>query len=135
MSGADAPSSAAPTAPSAIDLVFDHWRTVMNHPRAALDPKRRKAITAALKIGYTADELREAIDGCKASAWHMGANDRRTVFDGLDLILRDAAHIDKFRALLTRNDTGLSVAGQQTLSAAQRWLERMDAEEAAHAAG
>jgi hypothetical protein len=76
--------------------VFDHWRTLLNHPTAKLDDKRRRTIRAALKAGYGVDQLLTAIDGCANSPWHMGKNDRQTVFDGLELILRDAAHIDKF---------------------------------------
>jgi len=76
--------------------VFDHWRVRMNHPNAKLDDKRRKLIQKALKLGYTAAELIEAIDGCAKSPFHMGQNERSTVYDGLDLILRDASKIDGF---------------------------------------
>jgi uncharacterized protein YdaU (DUF1376 family) len=76
--------------------VFDHWRTRMNHPNAKLDDKRKKLIVQALKLGYTPADLIAAIDGCAKSPFHMGQNDRSTVYDGLDLILRDASKIDHF---------------------------------------
>lgn len=76
--------------------VFDHWKMIMGHPRARIDAKRELAIKARLKDGYTADDLKMAIDGCAASAWHMGANDRETRFDSITLILRDADHVDRF---------------------------------------
>lgn len=78
--------------------VFEHWKTTMNHPRAALDDKRKKLIVARLK-DYTAEDLCRAIDGNKASAWHQGKNPDNKVFDGLDLILRDAGKVDAFIAI------------------------------------
>lgn len=108
-------------------VVFDHWRKVMGHSKAQLDDKRKKLITAALKLGYTGVDLCHAIDGCKSSKWYMGANDRNTVFDGLDLILRDAEHVDKFLALYAARETPqLGTAGSAAAQAAQRWLKSTD---------
>jgi hypothetical protein len=81
--------------PDPAGKLFEVWKEVYNHPRARLDPKRKKAITAALKLGYSVSELERAIRGYKNSAYHMGENDRQTVYDGLSLFLRDADHIDK----------------------------------------
>lgn len=78
--------------------VFKHWCEILNHPRAQLDAKRSKLISGALKLGYTVDDLKLAIDGNKASDWHQGKNDRSKVFDSLDLIFRNADQIDKFIA-------------------------------------
>jgi len=83
----------------AMAAVFDHWREAMGHPQAKLDPKREKAIKAALKLGYPAEQLKRAIDGYRASPWHRGGNDRKATYDGLGLILRDAEHIDRGLAL------------------------------------
>lgn len=79
--------------------VFEHWQEVMSHPRAKLDDKRRKKVNSRLKDGYTVDDLKQAINGCKKSPHHMGENDRATVYDGLELICRDAEHVDKFIAV------------------------------------
>lgn len=108
----------------AVSEVFDHWRSVMNHPKAKIDPKREKAIKSAIGLGYTVSDLCLAIDGCRNSPWHMGKNDRATVFDGLDLILRDAAHIDKFirEAAKPAVLNGLSAGGQQAANAAMEWI-------------
>jgi hypothetical protein len=76
--------------------VFDYWKSKLNHTRSKLDPKRRKLIATRLKEGYTVADLRKAIIGCSVSQWHMGANDRGTKFDSLELILRDATNVDKF---------------------------------------
>ena len=91
------PENKKPLSASAdVVAVFDHWRVRMNHSSAKLDEKRRKLIQKALKLSYTTDDLIAAIDGCAKSTWHMGQNDRQTIYDGLDLILRDASKIDSF---------------------------------------
>lgn len=76
--------------------VFAHWQAVMNSPRSKLDAKRTRQIAAALKLGYSADDLKRAIDGCKASPFHMGENDAGRAYNALDLILRNAEKIDQF---------------------------------------
>jgi hypothetical protein len=81
-----------------VSQVFNHWQRVMHKPRASLDEKRRNIIRKAL-AHYTVTDLCLAIDGCNASAWHMGDNDKGRKFDGLDLILRDAGKIDAFMAM------------------------------------
>lgn len=77
--------------------VFDHWRVKMNSPRSKLDSKRRGLIERALKL-YPIEDLKRAIDGCAASPFHMGQNDRKEKYNGLDLILRSADKIDGFLA-------------------------------------
>lgn len=76
--------------------IFDYWKAIMGHPRARMDAARKKAIAARLRDGYTIDDLMLAIDGCSASAFHMGENDRGQRYDSITLILRDADHVDKF---------------------------------------
>lgn len=73
--------------------VFDHWKTVHDHPRAALDDKRRRLIRRAL-TAYSEADLCAAISGYRNSPHHQGKNDTGTVYDSIELILRDAAHID-----------------------------------------
>lgn len=107
-SGPDGPSltllpfEPKPPKPDPVVEVFDHWRSVMGHPRSRLDGKRRKRIAAALKNGYSQTDLEAAIDGCRASPFHMGANDAGTRYDGIDVVFRDADQIDKFIALSPR---------------------------------
>lgn len=78
-----------------VNRVFDHWRTVMGHPHAKLDTKRRTRIQWAIK-NYPIETVLAAIDGCKASPFHMGANDRGQIYDDLTLILRDATKLEMF---------------------------------------
>lgn len=76
--------------------IFTHWQTRMNHPTAKLDDRRKRVIQNALKLGYSADDLIFAIDGCAKSPHHMGKNDNGTVYDSVELIFRSADKIDGF---------------------------------------
>lgn len=90
----DAPAVAERTP---IERVFDHWVFMLgkNARRTALGPARRRAIERALAL-YDEEALLLAIEGCAASAWHAGENDRGRAFDDLELILRDEAHVERF---------------------------------------
>lgn len=94
-----------------VSAVFDHWRSVMASPRSKLDDKRRKVIRAALK-NYSAEDLIAAIDGCRASPWHMGQNDRRQKYNGLDLILRNAEKIDQFMSFRDFPPTAMTMGSR-----------------------
>jgi hypothetical protein len=76
-----------------VERVFEHWRSEYGHQRSTLDPKRRRVIQAALKLHDEAT-LRQSISGYRNSPHHMGENERRTVYDDIELFLRDAAHIE-----------------------------------------
>ena len=90
----------APPECSAVERVFDHWVFMLGkHPRrTALGPTRRRAIERSLAL-YDEDTLLLAIEGCAASAWHAGENDRGRAFDDLELILRDEPHVERFAEL------------------------------------
>jgi len=78
--------------------IFNYWQSVMNHPRAKLDNKRHRRIAQALKLGYSVEELKQAINGCSLTPYNMGSNDQNQRYDDIELILRDAPHIDRFIA-------------------------------------
>ena len=82
---------------TAVERVFEHWVFMLGkHPqRTALGPKRKRAIEGALAL-YDEEVLLLAIEGCAASAWHAGENDRGRPFDDLELILRDEPHVERF---------------------------------------
>lgn len=91
-------SSQGSTGP--VETVFGHWRSVWSHPQAKLDDKRKRTISAALKL-YTPEQLCAAISGYRQSQHHTGNNDRKTIYDDLCLLLRDAGHIDAGIAFAT----------------------------------
>lgn len=78
---------------SEVLVVFHHWQQVHAHPDSRLSDGRSKLIAKALK-DYTVDQLCESISGYKLSPFHMGQNDRGTVYDSIELMLRDAQKID-----------------------------------------
>lgn len=77
-----------------VERVFEHWRSEYRHPKASLDPKRRKAIQRALEA-YDEATVCAAIAGYKLSPHHMGQNEQRAVYDDISLFLRDAEHIER----------------------------------------
>ena len=76
--------------------VFEFWKQKMGHPRAILDAKRKRVIQSALKTGYSANDLQQAILGCSKTPYNMGVNDQKQVYDNLSLILRDSEYIERF---------------------------------------
>lgn len=102
-------SSETPCVPfekeSIVTEIFHHWQLVMSHPKAKLDSKRKKKIEAALKLDYTLEQLKQAIDGCSLTPYNMGTNPQMTKYDDIDLIFRDADHIERF----IQNTTPLNV--------------------------
>src|SRR6185295_5401415 len=80
-----------------VRAVFEHWVQVMGKgPRAVLQGKREANVRARLREGYTVEQLCAAVDGCKLSPHHQGANEQRTVYDDLELICRTPQHVDRF---------------------------------------
>jgi hypothetical protein len=98
----------------------------MQHPQAQLDPKRRGLISNALKLGYSADQLCEAISGCSLTPHNQGHNDRGQRFDGLQVILRNADQIDRFRHNYQHPPRILSKESQQqaqNIRELEAWLK------------
>ena len=80
-------------------LIFEYWLKVMdkNPKRAILNEKRKKAIKARLKEGYTAEGIMEAIDGCKLDPFSMGQNNRGKAYNDIELICRDGSKLEHFQ--------------------------------------
>jgi hypothetical protein len=95
--------------PDACGTVFEHWKSIHGHGAAKLTADRRKVVVKALQ-NYSPDELCECISGYKASAWHQGQNERGQVYDALELMLRDAKHIDAGISYARKPAQGRTVA-------------------------
>ena len=104
------PSPVTARPPPPAQRVFEHWRTVLEHPRASLDSKRRRIIEAALKL-KPEDECLRVIDGCRASAYHMGENEKRIRYDSIGLLFRDADHMERFIGYADKKRPLRSVGG------------------------
>jgi uncharacterized protein YdaU (DUF1376 family) len=94
-----------------VDIVFKYWQEVMGHSGARLVAKRTRAISDRLREGYTVDQLKLAIDGCKASEWHQGKNDAGTVYDEITLICRDGPKVEDFIKRAQKANPGVNPNG------------------------
>lgn len=77
--------------------VFEHWVAVMgmDPQRTKLTTQRASKVNARLKEGYTVDRLKAAIEGCRRSDWHMGANDDGRPQNDLEQICRSGGHVER----------------------------------------
>lgn len=114
---------------SDVELVFSHWQAVMNHSHAKLDKKRKRVINEALKMGYDAVQLCDAISGCAKTPFNMGENERGQRYDSLQLILRDADHIDRFiqNHVKPPQAKALNPVRQNNLRVMEKMLEKDEA--------
>lgn len=92
-------------APEEVESVWNFW--VKTHRegsenRVKLTDERRDRIAWAV-AEYGVDSCLEAILGCKLSPFHQGDNDRRRKYDDVELILRDAAKIERFCEIAREN--------------------------------
>jgi uncharacterized protein YdaU (DUF1376 family) len=81
--------------------VFEHWIKVMGkNASTKFTPDRKRLIVRNLKEGYSVDQLKTAIDGCSLSDFNMGREQGKPrQYNDIELILRDAKHIEDFTAL------------------------------------
>lgn len=83
--------------------VFEAWITATDRTdRTVFDDKRRRLIRRALDKFPLADVV-DAVRGWRHSPHHRGENASATRFNDLELLLRDSAHIEKFRDLERAN--------------------------------
>lgn len=65
--------------------------------KVKLNAKRRAAVAARLREGYTEEDLIAAARGIALSAWHMGDNPDGKKFDDLLVAIRDGERVERFR--------------------------------------
>lgn len=107
----DLKSKAPSAAPTDVDRVFEAWLASAGKTgRTVLSPKRRRLIQLALKAYPLADVL-DAVEGWRYDDFYTGNNDRGKQFNDLELLLRDAEHIERFRDLKQKR-----VGARNTLS-------------------
>jgi hypothetical protein len=93
--------------------IFRDWQQRCNHMKAVLDQRRVQAIFRALLLRLELDRARcnqatlemvaraegdllLAVLGCSRDSFAQGDNDRNRKFDDIELICRDAAHLERF---------------------------------------
>ncbi len=88
-----------------VEPIFHYWTHIhQKRTSTVLDPKRVARIEWALKH-YSVVDIRKAIRGCALSPWHMGHNPRNKKYNDIELILRDASHVDQFIDVYETEDT------------------------------
>ena len=88
-----------------IQQVWDYWVSKMrgtSKRKPVLDSTRRQFIGAAI-FDYELQGCLDAIDGCAMSEFHMGRNKMNKRYDSIELIFRDAEHIEKFHDILDKS--------------------------------
>lgn len=115
-------------AQASVRRVFDHWTLVMGKKKSVLDPKRQALISAAIKRHGEEDCCR-AIDGCASDPWSMGQNERNRRYDSIELILRDSAHVERYRDLYDaprgKASVGSDFDGSRDAAAFDKAIEKL----------
>lgn len=88
-----------------IQDVFDFWVTTSWTGRGikpVLTDKRKRLIQRAVK-DYGSENCKLAITGNSLSDWHQGKNPNNKKYNSIELILRDAEHIENFANMVNDN--------------------------------
>jgi len=99
--------------------VMDAWVEATGRVagRVKLNAKRRSAIAARIKEGYTESDLIAAARGISMSAWHTGDNPEGKKFDDLLVAIRDGERVERFRDLFEAGgDRGKMSATDQVMA-------------------
>lgn len=99
---------------SAIDVaikdIFEFWRTTMGKGGTTkLDSKRRTAINARLRDGYSIEYIKTAIVKCSQTPHNMGQNKSNQKYNDIELICRNASNLERFAE---SNPGAIQVTGQ-----------------------
>ncbi|WP_446089869.1 replication protein [Acinetobacter sp. 1124_18A] len=84
-----------------IYVIFEFWKTTFNSSKTVLTEKRKKKIEARLEQGYSVEDIKKAIVNCSKSDYHMGKNERGTVYNDIELICREPEKLDRFISMST----------------------------------
>lgn len=98
-----------PVSSDDVTAVFEFWKTQVGKTRTTkLDTKRRTKIKSAL-ANYGVEQVQQAIIGCTLSPHHMGQNAQNKRYDDIELILRDAKHVEQFLGYYDRKPNNVSL--------------------------
>jgi hypothetical protein len=121
--------------------VWDHYVRVMRPRTTTLDPQVRAMIREALKVG-TVSEWKRGIDGCAASDFHMGRNERGKKYNRPSHIFKGKRggrstreQLDMFLDVLEEQERGGAQSGLSSASAARISRAKRDVLDAAEFPG
>ncbi len=80
----------------ASDLVA-YWKKAVGKPKARTTAGRVQKVRARLDEGYSAEDIRRAIDGCATTPFNMGENDSAKEYNDITLICRNGEKLEAFR--------------------------------------
>jgi hypothetical protein len=110
---------------STVRDLFDYWRDRCNHPTAKLGADRRGKIQARLNEGYTAEQIRRAIDGAARGAF---VNDDGKRFDDIELICRRGNKLEDFMERASAPAKGAEYVSPETQARLDARLAQLAAE-------
>lgn len=90
--------------------LFEYWQSRCSHPGAKPTRDRLVKVRARLAEGYTAEQVRLAIDGAARGAF---VNEQGRRFDDLELICRSGSKLESFIDRATSNGNGRSARPAQ----------------------
>jgi DNA-binding transcriptional MerR regulator len=76
-----------------------------------LTPERKNKIRLRLQDGYTVDDIKKAIKGCKGSPSNMGDNENGRLHNDIELICRTGTKLEGFIEMYERSQQGDSTNG------------------------
>lgn len=82
--------------------VFTEWVEATGRSKRTLCDNARKGLIRQALSQYPYEDVRDAVRGWRYSPHHRGENDQRVKYNDLSLLLRDSAHIERFRDLERR---------------------------------
>lgn len=104
-----------------IYVVFEFWKTTFSSPKTVLTEKRKKKIQARLEQGYSVEDIKLAILNCSKSDYHMGKNERGTVYNDIELICREPEKLDRFMSMSSPVPAKLTNPAQDNKNVNQAW--------------
>lgn len=107
-----------------IYVVFEFWKATFNSPKTVLTEKRKKKIEARLEQGYSVEDIKKAILNCSKSDYHMGKNDRGTVYNDIELICREPEKLDRFISMSTPVQTKVNQPVLDNKNVNQAWANQ-----------
>lgn len=98
--------------------IFEFWKEVMNKNNSSiLNAKRKSAISARLKEGYTVEQIKQAVIGCSKTPYNVGHNDSGKRYDDIELICRNGVNLERYANNANSSTVKVSGSGQSTMSA------------------
>ena len=88
-----------------INTCFSYWQNRMGREKSKLTAKRKKSIQGRL-VNFTVDDIKQAIEGCFNSEFHMGANSGKALHNDIELICLSDEKLEHFQSIGALGEPG-----------------------------